>query len=59
MNEKYWKNVWEKKGKLAITDLRELDGHEDTVIDSEKVTKKIMEISEGFYTKERFNVLIT
>ena len=39
-----WHEVWERKGKLATDDLKELDGFESTNIDAEQVASGITDI---------------
>lgn len=40
----YWKEIWQKKGESVETDLKTLDGYENTEIDSEYVSKQITKI---------------
>lgn len=39
-----WHEVWERKGRLEIEDLKELDGYEETTIDPKVVANKITKI---------------
>ncbi|VXD21768.1 Methyltransferase type 11 [Planktothrix serta PCC 8927] len=41
-----WHEVWERKGRLETTNLKELDGFEETTIDPEWVAKQISDILE-------------
>lgn len=43
-NMEYWKEVWDRKGNEAITDIRTLDGFENTSADLEKIAENIIRV---------------